>query len=460
MSMYLYDVITKETGDKRYLKLSDYVPYTLPIASESVLGGVKIGSGISITADGVISVNDGAWDSITGKPFSTLNESDFTVANAVLSINSTNWVKKTELQTYYTKDEINTLIANLKKATITIVEILPSTGEEGIIYFVGTKAPYEQYVWESGIGFIDIGSTEIDLSTYVTGSNLTADTIITGNGSKAVKSSGKKITTTLGTDDSTVPTSKAVKAVTDALESKVSMQGTTIGELYNNVNGNTIDIENLKIHVKTNASNIVINKENIATNASDIATNKSDIETLKDTKQDKLTAKVPLVLSDDTLNLNLQDNKLGLSVINNQLTNVLICDYDSVTTAEYLVIQLDDISSSTSDGFIKNFVKNCYDYFIENTHSPQFVVSCRILLSDSVSGDVDLPPSVWRASRLDIYKEIINYTTSIYLVNDGQAYSQSYADGATIDIALNLEFKYTTDKIADAVLNISVKVYE
>lgn len=49
------------------------------------------------------------------------------------------------------------------------------------------------------------------LSGYVTGSGLTADTIVLGGGSSAVKTSSKKISTSVGTDDTTVPTSKAVK---------------------------------------------------------------------------------------------------------------------------------------------------------------------------------------------------------------------------------------------------------
>lgn len=54
------------------------------------------------------------------------------------------------------------------------------------------------------------------MTNYVTGSSLTADTIILGNGNSAVKTSSKKITTTLGSDDTTVPTSKAVKTYADS----------------------------------------------------------------------------------------------------------------------------------------------------------------------------------------------------------------------------------------------------
>lgn len=53
----------------------------------------------------------------------------------------------------------------------------------------------------------------------LTGSGLTANTILLGNGSYAVKTSSKTIATTLGTDDTTVPTSKAVK---DAIATQVA----------------------------------------------------------------------------------------------------------------------------------------------------------------------------------------------------------------------------------------------
>lgn len=49
------------------------------------------------------------------------------------------------------------------------------------------------------------------LSGYVTGTGLTNNTIMLGNGDSKIKTSSKTITTSLGTDDTTVPTSKAVK---------------------------------------------------------------------------------------------------------------------------------------------------------------------------------------------------------------------------------------------------------
>jgi hypothetical protein len=43
--------------------------FTLPVATSSVLGGVKTGSRVSIAADGAISANPQAWTDITGKPY-------------------------------------------------------------------------------------------------------------------------------------------------------------------------------------------------------------------------------------------------------------------------------------------------------------------------------------------------------------------------------------------------------
>lgn len=218
---YLFKILTEDLGDKRYLKKSDYEKYTLPIATHTTLGGIKVGSGLSINSEtGVLTANVQAWSSLTGKPFSSVNSTDFTTTSGILSINNATWAKKSDvsnsLSGYYTKGQVDNLLSNLKKATITVVETLPATGEEGIIYLVGTSAPYEQYVWE-GSAWIDLGSTEIDLSNYVnTTGTLTADHIILGDGTKKVKASGKTIASSVTNDANSVPTSQAVKTYADA----------------------------------------------------------------------------------------------------------------------------------------------------------------------------------------------------------------------------------------------------
>ena len=220
-NFYLFKTLTEDLGDKRYLKKSDYKAYVLPIASATTLGGIKVGSGLSINSStGVLTANVQAWSSLTGKPFSSVNSTDFTTTSGILSINNATWAKKSDvsnsLSGYYTKGQVDSLVSDLKKATITVVPTLPTTGEEGIIYLVGTSAPYEQYVWE-GSAWIDLGSTEIDLSNYVnTTATLTANQIVLGDGTKKVKASGKTIASSVTNDASSVPTSHAVKTYADA----------------------------------------------------------------------------------------------------------------------------------------------------------------------------------------------------------------------------------------------------
>lgn len=217
---YLFKILTEDLGDKRYLKKSDYKAYTLPIATSTTLGGIKVGSGLSINSStGVLTANVQAWSSLTGKPFSSVNSTDFTTTSGILSINNAIWAKKSDLTSslsgYYTKEQVDSIISNLKKATITVVETLPTIGEEGIIYLVGTSAPYEQYVWE-GSAWIDLGSTEIDLTNYVnTTATLTANQIVLGDGTKKVKASGKTIASSITNDANSVPTTQAVKTYAD-----------------------------------------------------------------------------------------------------------------------------------------------------------------------------------------------------------------------------------------------------
>lgn len=60
-------------------------PYELPIATESVLGGVKIGAGLNIDESGVLTVTGGgvadsvAWNNVTGRPFESINLTELEV---------------------------------------------------------------------------------------------------------------------------------------------------------------------------------------------------------------------------------------------------------------------------------------------------------------------------------------------------------------------------------------------
>lgn len=106
--------------------------YILPTASDTILGGIKVGDNLSIDADGVLS-----------------SEADLT--------------------NYYDKDEIDKIVANLSLIRIEIVEELPATGQSNVIYFVKQDEQsniYDQYYYDNR--WVLIGNTEIDLSNYYT----------------------------------------------------------------------------------------------------------------------------------------------------------------------------------------------------------------------------------------------------------------------------------------------------
>lgn len=83
---------------------------------------------------------------------------------------------------YQTQAEVQQLIddelAGITGIDFQIVTELPATGEKGVIYLVGSAAPYDEYIWIEPTGaaayFEQIGSTSIDLSGYVQSSEMHA----------------------------------------------------------------------------------------------------------------------------------------------------------------------------------------------------------------------------------------------------------------------------------------------
>lgn len=142
--------------------------YSLPKASASTLGGVKIGSNVSIDIDGVLSVSAMEWANISGRPTKLsefTNDSGF-ITNAVNNL--ANYYTKSNT---YTKAEIDNKIAAIKTISIEVVSTLPTTGASNVIYLVsngGTNQnAYDEYVWVASTSkFEKIGTTDVDLSGY------------------------------------------------------------------------------------------------------------------------------------------------------------------------------------------------------------------------------------------------------------------------------------------------------
>ena len=96
------------SGDYNDLTNKPTIPqeYTLPAASESALGGIKVGSGLSITSDGVLSAtgssSGGSGEAVDLSNYYTKAETDAKIAEAQLG-------GEVDLSTYALKSEIPSL---------------------------------------------------------------------------------------------------------------------------------------------------------------------------------------------------------------------------------------------------------------------------------------------------------------------------------------------------------------
>ena len=113
-----------------------------------------------------------------------------------------------------TKKYVDDAIGNITEFDFQIVTELPTAGVKGVIYLIahnhGTSDGYDEYIWVTD-KFEKIGNTDMNLSGYVTGTNLTAEKLVLGNGNSKVKASTYGVAATItATDEANLPTSKAV----------------------------------------------------------------------------------------------------------------------------------------------------------------------------------------------------------------------------------------------------------
>ena len=109
--------------------------------------------------------------------------------------------------------DTNTNTAKLKVSDTSNKRIANNENTGNYVQFTGGT---NKFTVSDGTNSFEVGITP-SISNNVTGSGLTNNAIVLGSGSSGVKTSSKSITTTLGADDTTVPTSKAVQdAITTA----------------------------------------------------------------------------------------------------------------------------------------------------------------------------------------------------------------------------------------------------
>lgn len=79
------------------------------------------------------------------------------------------------LDDYYDKNEVNTMIHGVATIQFQVVEELPEEGAGNVIYLVQNGNDYDQYVWTDD-GWVAIGSTAVDLTEYVKFTNASSAT--------------------------------------------------------------------------------------------------------------------------------------------------------------------------------------------------------------------------------------------------------------------------------------------
>lgn len=144
--------------------------YTLPIASETSLGGLMIGATLEIDVQGKVNIKAVDWAKVNGKP-TKLSEFTNDPGFITKSVNDlTNYYTKNNT---YTKQEVTDLIAAKETITYEFPENgqLPATGNSHTLYFIPNGASnnnsYDEYAWiDSSSKFEKIGSSDIDLSGY------------------------------------------------------------------------------------------------------------------------------------------------------------------------------------------------------------------------------------------------------------------------------------------------------
>ena len=165
-----------------------------------------------------------SWNNLANKPTSL---SDF--------INDEGFITNTvsNLSNYYDKSSIDNIVATLKTGAFQVVNELPSTGSEGVVYLVGTQAPYTMYIWENN-AFLNIGTTEVNLDGYVKGTNLNTNYVILGNGGSNVVASVYTINNQNANNPNSLLTANVINNLLGAKQN-VLTQGQGI-----NISGNEI----------------------------------------------------------------------------------------------------------------------------------------------------------------------------------------------------------------------------
>lgn len=154
------------TNDQK-AKLEGLENYVLPQASAEVAGGIKVGAGLSITEDGILSATGGGtadaveWGNVVGKPDDLLQAGDVYSKEEI----------DAKVSDMYSKEEIDTKLNAVYKfkGSVDGLVALPTEGNTlGDVY--NLKDTGMNVAWD-GTNWDYLG-IDVDLSGYVQAKNL------------------------------------------------------------------------------------------------------------------------------------------------------------------------------------------------------------------------------------------------------------------------------------------------
>lgn len=210
----------------------------LPIASANTLGGVKVGTGLSINPEGVLSANAPEWNNISGKPEDIVNITERLASKLdTATYNS-------EKSSFATKDELNS-----KADASAIADMATQTWVQGQGYLTEVPSNYvtDSELTEGLAGKQDKGNYALksDLNTLATKEELATkadasalsskqDTLISGTNIKTINGetilgagdiqAGGTVDTAMSDTSENAVQNKVIKAYIDSLVGNILTQ--------------------------------------------------------------------------------------------------------------------------------------------------------------------------------------------------------------------------------------------
>ena len=167
---------TNDYTNEEKSKLAGLQNYTLPQASSSTLGGIKVGAGLTIDGEGNLSATGGGtadavqWENVIGKPTKVSqfeNDSNYQTLSQVEATISG--------KGYQTASQVQAMVNNAQHMKREIVEAIPepSSANELTIYLVANeKGSYDEYMLING-KMDKVGASDVDLTGYLNTTNFT-----------------------------------------------------------------------------------------------------------------------------------------------------------------------------------------------------------------------------------------------------------------------------------------------